>query len=188
MGKSAVADLLARRNIPIIDSDDLARQVARPGNPAFDEIVKRFGPSALKSDGALDRQALARRVFTDDHARADLEAILHPRIREIWTSQVERWREDTSIRFAAVIIPLLFETKSEALLDSVICVACSGNSQRERLKARQWSDEEIQQRIRAQLPIDQKIARSQYVLWTDVPMKIVEDQIEKILRLNELPA
>ena len=92
MGKSTVGALLSHRGVAIIDTDQIARDIVEPGKPALPEIVQRFGPSILRADNALDRQELARRVFADSQARADLEAILHPRVREIWTAEVGRWR------------------------------------------------------------------------------------------------
>ncbi|MBI3192439.1 MAG: dephospho-CoA kinase, partial [Pedosphaera parvula] len=92
MGKSTAADLLARRGVPVIDTDAIARHVVEPGQPALQEIHAAFGPAAIAPDGTLQRGELARRVFTDPHARRQLEAILHPRIRAVWQAQVEAWR------------------------------------------------------------------------------------------------
>ena len=80
-GKSYVLAALARAGVPTNDADLLARQAVAPGTPALDAIAARFGPSILDSTGALDRRALARIVFTDDAARRDLEAIVHPLVR-----------------------------------------------------------------------------------------------------------
>jgi dephospho-CoA kinase len=132
MGKSTLGDLLAQRGVAVVDTDKIARQIVEPGQPALAEIVQRFGPSILRPDQTLNREALALRVFGDDPARADLEAILHPRIRAIWTAEVERWRDSSpapenaprtaraATSFGAVIIPLLFETNSSALFDAAL--------------------------------------------------------------------
>jgi len=132
MGKSTSAQLLRDRGVRVVDTDDLARQVVEPGQPALAEVLAAFGPEMAGPDGRLRRKELARRVFADPAARRQLEAILHPRIRMLWRAQVEAWRTEDH-RLAVVVIPLLFETKAEAELDATICVACSVATQQERL-------------------------------------------------------
>jgi len=180
MGKSACAQFLRERAIPVIDTDDLARAVVEPGQPALSEIQKTFGHEMIGPDGRLRRDLLARRVFSDPDARHQLEAILHPRIRALWRAQVDQWRNEHRPK-AVVAIPLLFETGTESQFDAVICVACSRATQMERLKARGWSAEQIDQRIRAQLPTEDKIARSNYVIWTEGPLEIHAAQLDRIL-------
>ena len=166
MGKSACAKLLQERSIPVVDTDELARQVVQPGQPALGEIRGAFGAQVMAPDGTLRRDELARLVFADDAARKTLEGILHPRIRELWRSQVESWRAEGRA-LAIVVIPLLFETGAEKELDATICIACSDQTQRERLSVRGWSPTQIAQRIRTQWPIEQKLAKADYVIWTE---------------------
>jgi dephospho-CoA kinase len=135
MGKSASADFLRARSVAVIDTDLLAREIVEPGQPALAEVQKIFGSGVIGPDGNLRRDELARRVFADSAAREQLEAILHPRIRERWRARVQTWR-DESRPVAAVIIPLLYETHAESDFDAVICVACSAATQRRRLGAR----------------------------------------------------
>src|SRR5690348_8658904 len=92
MGKSACVELLRARDLPVIDTDDLARVVVGPQQPALAEIRQLFGPSVFAADGGLRRDELARRVFADPTARKQLEQILHPRIRQLWRAQVETWK------------------------------------------------------------------------------------------------
>src|SRR6185369_9293530 len=92
MGKTTAASLLRERVIPVIDTDVLARQVVEPGQPAWDEIRQSFGEEILGPDGQLRRDDLARQVFSDEARRRQLEAIVHPRIRERWQAEVELWR------------------------------------------------------------------------------------------------
>lgn len=182
MGKSTSAQLLQARGAAVVDTDDLARQVVAPGTPALREVQSAFGPDIVDAGGRLKREALARRVFADHHARKTLEAILHPRIRVLWQAQVETWRtEDRPL--AVVVIPLLYETQAETAFDRILCVACSAATQRERLRARGWSDEQIQQRIAAQLPIEEKLLRSHYVIWTEGGMDVHARQLDQVLRL-----
>ena len=181
MGKSTAAQMLRERGVAVVDTDVLARQVVEPGKPALAEVVKAFGGEIVGPDGQLRRAELARRVFADAAARARLEKILHPRIRALWQAQVETWRAEGR-PLAVVVIPLLFETRAEAELDGTICLACTAATQQERLRARGWSAEQIEQRIRAQWPVEQKIARANYVVWTEGGLAEHAAQIERILR------
>ena len=181
MGKSTSAQLLRDRRVPVVDTDDLARQVVEPGQPALAEVRGAFGPGIVGPDGQLRRDQLAQRVFADPAARTRLESILHPPIRALWRAQVETWRTQ-ALPLAVVVIPLLFETRAETELDATICVACSAATQRERLQARGWSPEQIHQRLRAQWPIQQKIARADYLVWTEAGLDLHAAQIERILQ------
>jgi dephospho-CoA kinase len=180
MGKSTAGEILRRQGVLVTDTDMLARQLVEPGEPALEEIAARFGPSVLSADGRLDRKALARVVFPDAAARTTLEAILHPRIRAAWEATVRDWRA-AGRTAGAVIIPLLFETKAAPLFDAIICVACSSETQLQRLCQRGWSDAEIRQRLKAQLPIEQKIAQSDFVVWTDTTLEAHAAQLQRTL-------
>jgi dephospho-CoA kinase len=180
MGKSAAAEFLRARRVPVVDTDELARQLVQPGQPALAEIQAEFGKDIMTPDGRLRREALAQIVFADAAARQKLEAILHPRIRECWQAQIEVWRRENH-PLAVVVIPLLFETGAESAFDKIICVACSPATQRERLLARGWTPDQIRLRLAAQWPTDQKIARSDFVVWTDGALDVHTRQLEHIL-------
>lgn len=181
MGKSTAAELLAQRGLPLIDTDVIARQVVVPGEPALAEIREAFGHEVIAPDGSLDRGQLARRVFSDGPSRRQLEAILHPRIRAVWQAQAEVWRAEGR-RCAVVVIPLLFETRAEDQFTATICVACSAATQRQRLAARGWTDEQIDQRTRAQMPTERKMALSDYVVWTEGGLEVHAEQWDRILQ------
>jgi dephospho-CoA kinase len=180
MGKSTVAEYLARRGELLVDSDLLARELVEPGQPALTEITNVFGPAMLNQQGALDRRVLADRVFNDANARRQLEAILHPRIRAAWKEKSAQWRTAGAARGFA-IIPLLYETGGEAEVDTVICVGCSREIQRARLLGRNWSDDEIDRRIAAQAPITQKLDRANFVIWNESTVAVCEEQCARIL-------
>lgn len=180
MGKSTCAQLLQSRGARVVDTDELARQVVAPGQPALAEVRKVFGPALVGSDGQLQRGKLAEIVFADPAARRKLEAILHPRIRDLWHAQIETWRNEGR-PLAVVVIPLLFETKAEAEFDTVICVACSAVTQRQRLLARGWTPEQIGQRNAAQMPVEEKMARAHHVIWTEGGMDVHAQQVDCIL-------
>ena len=180
MGKSTVAQLLQQRGVPVVDTDALSRKVVEPGQPALTAIQDMFGAAVLAQDGSLRRDELARRVFGSDMARKQLEAILHPRIRALWQAQVEEWRA-SGVKLGLVMIPLLFETNAAKSFDKVICVACSAASQQQRLAARGWPAEQIQQRLAAQWPIEKKLTQSDFVIWTEGGPEVTMTQVERLL-------
>jgi len=200
MGKSACAELLRQRGIPVIDTDLLARQLVEPGQPALEEVRQTFGSQIIRSDGRLDRQKLAGLVFPDPTARHRLEQILHPRIRHLWKTQIQILRTQPAPAstapahslahspahllppsLAVVVIPLLFETNAQNELDATLCVACTPISQRERLRARGWSDSQIDQRIQAQLRIEEKISLANFVIWTEASLDVHAQQLNRVL-------
>jgi dephospho-CoA kinase len=180
MGKSTAAGFLRQRGAQVVDTDELARQLVQPDQPALAEIKKEFGDEIISSSGELNRAGLARIIFTDIAARKKLEAILHPRIRERWLAQIEIWRKE-NCKLAVVVIPLLFETQAESQFDKIICVACSAANQKKRLSERGWTSEQINQRIAAQMPVDQKIARADFVVWTNGDLDSHRQQLDRIL-------
>jgi len=179
MGKSTTAQFLRARGAQMVDTDELARQLVQPGQPALAEIQTEFGTNIVAPDGRLRREELAQIIFSDAAARKKIEAILHPRIRGRWLAQVEIWRAENR-PLAVVVIPLLFETRAESHFNKIICVACSAPTQRQRLLSRGWTPEQIQQRLAAQLPIEEKIARADFVIWTDGSLDVHAQQIERI--------
>jgi dephospho-CoA kinase len=180
MGKSTAAGFLFAHGVRVVDTDDLARQLVQPGQPALVEIQKTFGAEFISAAGELKRDELARLVFVEPPAREKLEAILHPRIRDRWLAQLENWRAE-NCPLAVVVIPLLFETCAEAHFEKIICVACSPEAQRGRLAARGWNAEQIRQRNTAQWPVEQKIARAQFVVWTEGEPDLHRRQIIEII-------
>lgn len=190
MGKSAAAGFLRERGAQIVDTDELARQLVQPGQPALDKIQTAFGKTVIAANGGLKRDELARIVFADTDARKKLEAILHPPIREQWLAQIEVWRaapkqndsgSGEKLPPGVVVIPLLFETRAESRFDKIICVACSDVTRQARLLARGWTPDQIRQRIAAQMPVVEKIARADYVIWTEGTLAVHARQIERLL-------
>jgi dephospho-CoA kinase len=138
-GKSAVAEAFVGRGVFVADADVAARDLVVPGSPALTEIVGRFGADVLQADGSLDRAALRRRVFADADARRELEAILHPRIREHLRAQCGA----ASGPYAMVAIPLLCEVGGRAAypwLQRILVVDVPTQLQQTRLQARDHID------------------------------------------------
>ena len=180
MGKSAAAKLLAARNLAVLDTDEIARQIVAPGQPALAEIREKFGPQFLTPDGSLDRPKLADLVFRDPAARQQLEAILHPRIRAMWTEQLVQLRAEGHPT-AIVIIPLLFETAAQTSFDATVCLACSVATQHQRLTARGWTPDQIAARNHAQFPVEEKMHLANFVIWTEGDLEIHAAQLRRVI-------
>ncbi len=132
-GKSMVADCFASHGVPVIDTDVIAHDLTTPGGEALVQIRAVFGDAVMRADGTLDRAALRRRVFADSAARHQLEAILHPRIRQA----VERAIAALNAPYALIVIPLLVETGGyRDLLDRVLVIDCPEALQIARVMAR----------------------------------------------------
>ena len=187
MGKSTAAELLAKRGAKVSDSDQLARELVEPGQPALAEIAGAFGDDVLREDGSLDRAKMAALVFNDSTAREKLEGILHPRIREAWQARLDGWAA-AGEQLAVAVIPLLFETRAEANFDRTVCVACSPEAQRERLRERGWSDDQISSRLEAQMAVDEKMKRSDHVVWTDGTIEAHAAQWDALLSFWDVEA
>ena len=180
MGKSTAARQLKKVGLPVVDSDDLAREAVQPGTDGLAEIADEFGEGFLKADGSLDRDKMASTVFQDEAARKRLEAIIHPRVRTVWEKQIDQWREQKR-PVGVVVIPLLFEVDLQDSFDAVLCVACTANTQRARLRERNWNDAQITARIAAQMDIAQKMDLADHVLWNEGAPELLMDQMKEIL-------
>jgi dephospho-CoA kinase len=181
MGKSTAAAHLERLGLAVVDTDQLAREIVEPGQPALAEIQQTFGPGVMGTDGRLRRGELARLVFEDDAKRRQLEAILHPRIRQLWLARAQTWRAEKR-SMGVVIIPLLFETGAANEFGSILCVACSAASQRQRLQARGWTSEQIGHRLAAQWPAQKKMDLAHHVIWTEPKVDVHASQLERVIK------
>ena len=180
MGKSTAARLLKKAGLPVVDSDDLAREAVQPGTEGLAEIADGFGEGFLKADGSLDRDKMASTVFQDEAARKRLETIIHPRVRAAWENRIEQWREQKR-PVGVVVIPLLFEVGLQDSFDVVLCVASTASTQRSRLRGRNWSDAQIAARIAAQMDIAQKMDLADHVLWNEGTPDQLGEQLNGIL-------
>ena len=144
------------------------------------EIATEFGEGFLNTDGSMNRVKMASTVFQDDAARKRLEAIIHPRVRVGWEKQIEQWREQKR-PVGVVVIPLLFEVDLQDSFDAVLCVACTANTQRAQLRERNWSDDQIADRIAAQMDIAQKMNLADHVLWNEGTL----EQLLSLIHISE---
>jgi len=178
-GKSYCLAKFAELGATTIDADRLAREAVAPGTPGLARVVERFGADVLLPDGSLNRPALGRIVFSNRTARADLEAIVHP---DVYRRISEWFANLPSGTIAIADIPLLFETGHEHEFDRVIVVACDPAEQLRRLAARDGlTRDAAQARLDAQWPIDEKVARADYVIRTDGGFGDTDRGVRKIL-------
>jgi dephospho-CoA kinase len=180
-GKSRVAALLRDRGVPVVDADELAREAVAVGSAGLAEIVAEFGPGVLAADGSLDRKRVAALVFSDEAARKRLNALTHPRVRQL---SAERFAKLSSqgVPLAGYDVPLLFEVGLDAALRPVVVVAASEPNQLKRIMARDGlSEAEAYARIRAQLPLSEKRKRADHVLENDGSVAELAAQVDALL-------
>ncbi len=162
-GKSTVSEMFRTLGASVIDADQVAREVVRPGEPALDEVAQRF-PGVLDASGQLDRAALAARIFSDPAERVALNAILHPRIQ----AEVQRRTEALQASGVEPVLydaALLIENDLHRAMDAVIVVWVPKELQRARLMARDGlSAAEAEARLAAQAPLDAKRAVARWVV------------------------
>jgi dephospho-CoA kinase len=165
-GKSTVATRLRRRAVPVIDADELSREVVRPGTDALREIVETFGAFVLGPGGGLDRKALASVVFSDDALRKKLNAITHPRITALTmerAAELAKKGEPLACYEAALIV----ENGMQDMFRPLVVVAAPEMLQLTRVRARDAASQvDALARIRAQKPLVEKIAVADYVIET----------------------
>ncbi len=176
-GKSTVAGWLAELGATVIDADELAHAVAEPGQPALSAIVERFGPSALRPDGWLDRPALGRIVFADPTALAALEAIVHPAVRERIVAEVAAAERGGAPAIVIEAIKLV-EGGLAAGCDEVWLVVCEQDEQRRRLRGRGTTDADIEQRLAAQGDLAKRLgSAATRVIGTDEGRDVVRERV-----------
>lgn len=180
-GKSYVLDRLLERGIPGLDADAIAHGVMAAGTEATAAIVRRFGDAILASDGSVNRAVLGPVVFADAAARRDLEAIVHPAVQRSIVAGLRAFEQLGEDTWAVVAVPLLFETGHATDYDRVIVTACAPSLQRERLLARGLTEEDAARRMSAQLPTAEKVARADFVIFTDGSFEDTDRQIDAVV-------
>lgn len=178
-GKSHVRSWFEARGVPTIDADVLARDAVAPGSPALDRIASRFGADILDASGALDRRRLGALVFEHPAERRALEAIIHPEVQralEVWFTALAPTHP-----FAIADIPLLYETGRAGEFDQVIVTACAPETEIRRVMERDGlSEAEARQRVAAQMPLDEKVKRADYVIRTDGSLADTDAQVKVV--------
>lgn len=176
-GKSTAAKFFGAHGVPILDSDQIARDVVEPGQPPLERLVERFGRSILTPDGHLDRPALREIVFSDPKARADLEALTHPAIG----AALEARSAAAGGPYQVLVIPLLVEKNLAAHVDRVLVVDCDEQQQIRRLQARDGSTlEQAQAILNAQASRAARLKAADDVIHNDADMSAVREQVDAL--------
>ena len=179
-GKSTVARELERLGAVIIDADVLARDVVALGTEGLKAVVARFGDAVLAADGSLDRRALAGIVFADLQARADLNAIIHPRVRER-AAELEAAAPAGAV--VVHVIPLLVETGQQDDFDAVVVVDTTVEEQLRRLTRRDsLTQTEAEQRVAAQASREERLGAATHVIDSSGPVRETMRQVDELWR------
>ncbi|MCH8333494.1 dephospho-CoA kinase [Candidatus Sumerlaeota bacterium] len=179
-GKSTVASIFDALGVPRQDADQIARDVVRPGTRALDEIVEAFGQDVLDAEGTMDREKMAKIVFSDEEARQRLNSIIHPRVRERMKEFIE---DHAGEPLVVVEIPLLLEGGRSGTVDKVVVVTTSESIRFERLAGLGFSEEQIQARLGAQMPQEEKITLADHVIDNGGSLEATREQVVELAGL-----
>lgn len=178
-GKSTVGALFRDLGVPVLDTDQVARELVRPGCRALQRIVEEFGPGLLDRAGGLDRAALRRLVFADPLRRRALEAILHPLIG----ARVGEWISGVSASYCVLLIPLLLESGWADKVDRIAVVDMPETLQIRRTMERDGlTADDVGAIMRAQVSREQRLGRAHDVITNDRDMSHLRDQVERLHR------
>lgn len=177
-GKSTVSGLLAERGAVVIDADAIVREVQAPGTPVLAAIIERFGPAVLGPDGALDRQALADRVFTDDEALAALNAIVHPAVG----AEIARRLEEAAGTDAVVVldVPLLVESGRDDMAALLVVDVDPDVAVARVVEQRGMREDDVRARIARQASREERRARATHVIDNSGSRADLEARVDEV--------
>lgn len=176
-GKSTVSKILTELGHAVVDADQIAHQAFVPGTPTYEKVVATFGMSCLDEQGRVDRQKLGELVFSDPKQLSTLEAIVHPFV-QAKVADLRCQYKDRGHKLAFYDVPLLFEKSLQEQFDQTLLVYCPEETQVSRMKQRDaLSDREIEQRLRAQIPIDEKKALATEVIDNSADLRSLRENI-----------
>ena len=183
-GKSTVGQILEKNGFSVVDADLLAREVVKPGQKPYEEIVSYFGPEILSEDQTIDRKKLADIVFKDHEKLEELERMTHPHIGFL-AEQKRKEMQDRGDQVGFYMIPLLFENNLKSHFDQVVVVKCSQDNQVGRMGSRDgFSEDEIQHRVSAQVPLSEKALLADIVIENDGSLADLEENVIKAIEQN----
>ncbi|MET3575961.1 dephospho-CoA kinase [Bhargavaea ullalensis] len=180
-GKSTVSHMLAERNYPVVDADLVARVVVEPGQPALEEIRRAFGDRVITQDGTMDRRLVGELIFNDPAERKRLNDIIHPAIRKEMLKQRDEFLAD-GWNTVIMDIPLLFESRLQHLVDKILVVSVTEDTQLLRLMERNgFTEQEARARIASQLPVSEKEKGADAVIYNNGTLAETARQLDQIL-------
>ena len=179
-GKTTISNLFAARGIPVIDTDVISRQLLEPGELAYCQVCEHFGDAILQSDGSIDRKRLREIVFNDRDAKSWLETMLHPLI---FQRSLDAIQDSGDSAYVLVVVPLLFETNFQSLVDRVLAVDCPAETQIERLVRRDAIETDLAQKmLEQQLQNKERLARAHDVIENRDDGGDLERQVDRLHR------
>ena len=189
-GKSAVGEMFVELGCHLIDSDTIAHQLYEPGQPIYDAVVQTFGKRVVASNGTIDRKILGEIVFNDPQARAKLNGLMHPAIvqrQQEWFKEIEA-KDPGGIGIVGAT--LMIEAGNYRNFDKLIVVTCSTEEQKRRLRQRSnLSEEQIEARLRSQMPTEEKVKYADYVIDNSGDLEHTRRQVVEVnSRLREFAA
>lgn len=181
-GKSAVSDLFSHLGVPVIDTDIISRNLMQHDRTVFKDIVDTFGNDVIDANGAIDRKKLAQLVFGNMDSKQHLENILHPRIRNCVNQEISKYQSsDKPPAYVIVVIPLLFETDFNRLIDQTLVVLAEKRLRIERIKKRDnRSISEIQSIINSQVDDEKRINAADKIIENNSDFKQLELQVAQL--------
>ncbi|QCJ43702.1 dephospho-CoA kinase [Bacillus sp. S3] len=180
-GKSTVSNMFKEMDITVIDADVEARLAVEKGEPAYYKIIAAFGREILKEDGEIDRPILGSIIFHHAEKRQLLNEMTHPEVRKRMMEQVEKAKKNHE-KVVVLDIPLLFESKLTYLADKTILVYVDNEIQLHRLMARNhFTLDEAEARIRSQMPLSEKVALADAVIYNNGSITETKKQLMEVL-------
>jgi dephospho-CoA kinase len=179
-GKSTVARLFEKKGIKIIDADELSRHVTKPHHEALNKIAAHFGKNILLPDGTLNRKLLRNIIFTDTKQRLWLEQLLHPLIR------IEMKKEVESVQspYCIIVIPLLFETKSNPLINRILVIDTTEEQQLNRIQLRDKSTlNEAKAILQSQVSREHRLANAIDIIHNNASIDDLQHEVDKLHEL-----
>jgi dephospho-CoA kinase len=176
-GKSAAAECFRRHGVPILDADEIGRELVAPGQTCLDAIVAEFGPEILLADNTLNRAKLRDVVFNDANKRRRVEAILHPAI----LAEMQARGRICNAPYAIFVIPLLFETGQDRYVNRTLVIDVAEETQRQRVKTRSsLSDEQISAIFASQWQRTARLAKADDCIRNDGSLTELAEQVAKL--------
>jgi dephospho-CoA kinase len=189
-GKTTVGLMFVELGCHLIDADRVTHQLFRPGQPVHSAVVQAFGEQILASDRTINRKALGEIVFNDPEARAKLNNLVHPAVIQRQREWLKEMEAKDPGGVSIVDAALMIEVGTYTFYDKVIVVTCTPGVQRQRLRARSsLSDEQIDARIRSQMPLEEKVKYADFVIDNSRGFSGTRTQVEEVnSKLRELAA
>ena len=179
-GKSTVSQFLAELGAVILNADEVGHEAFKPGSEAWRQVVAAFGTEIVTADGNIDRQKLGEIVFGDPESLSRLNQIMHPRIYDMVTAQLEEYRRQ-GVKVVVLEAPLLVEASWTSFVDKVWVTTASEATILKRLKERTGlSEEEALTRIHSQLPLEERLRHADVVIDTDCSLDELRPKVKEL--------